>query len=73
MEKHIKLMMAWVMPKHVFKKLYRELEIFANTVIVTKLWQCYIWTNYYNKLLSPLMIIALHLRYKTKKQLGFKL
>ena len=32
-------MMAWVMPKHVFKKLYRELKIFVNTVIVTKLWQ----------------------------------
>ena len=29
------------MPKHVVKKLYRELEIFVNTVIVTKLWQCY--------------------------------
>ena len=26
-------MMAWVMPKHVFKKLYRELEIFVNSII----------------------------------------
>ena len=31
------------MPKHVFKKLSRELKIFVNTVIVTKLWQCYIY------------------------------
>ena len=30
------------MLKHVFKKLYRELKIFVNTVTVTKLWQCYI-------------------------------
>ena len=37
-EQHSKLMTAWVMPKHVFKKLYRELKIFVNTVIATKLW-----------------------------------
>ena len=39
-------MMAWVMPKHVFEKLYRELKIFVNTVILTKLWQkllCIFW------------------------------
>ena len=32
-------MMARVMPKHVFKKLYRELKFFVNTAIVTKLLQ----------------------------------
>ena len=32
------------MPKHVFQT-YRELKIFVNTVIVTKLWQCYILRN----------------------------
>ena len=47
-EQHIKLMMAWVMPKYVFKKLYRELKMFVNTVIVTKLWQCYRWNIYFN-------------------------
>ena len=27
-------MMAWVMPKHVFKKLYRELKIFVIIIII---------------------------------------
>ena len=34
------MMMAWVMPKHVFKKLSREFKIFVNSIIVTKLWKC---------------------------------
>ena len=29
-EQHIKLMMAWVMPRHVFKKLYREVKIVVS-------------------------------------------
>ena len=27
-------MMAWVMPKHVFKKLYRELKIIVIIIII---------------------------------------
>ena len=27
-------MMAWVMPKHVFKKLYGELKCFVNIIII---------------------------------------
>ena len=30
MEQHIELMMEWVMPKHVFKKLYCKLKNFVN-------------------------------------------
>ena len=30
-------MMAWVMPKHVFKKLSREFKIFVNMLIIIPL------------------------------------
>ena len=33
-EQNIKLLMAWVMPKHAFKKLYLELKFFVNIIII---------------------------------------
>ena len=41
------------MPKHVFKKLSREFKIFVNSIIVTKLWKCYISLvfSYHSKVL----------------------
>ena len=47
------------MLKHVFKKLYRELKIFVNTVTVTKLWQCYISLLFLLSSSSSLLLLSL--------------
>ena len=44
--------MAWVMPKHLFKKLYRELKIFVNTVIVTNYGSVWYYNYDHNNIIS---------------------